>query len=132
MLPLYLYDHSGITMNTTGFHCPWDSGQLGFIYVTRDEILREYGRKRLSKKLVERARRVLVGEVGTYDQYLTGDIYCFGYELTQEIVTCPHCRTTEPQVVAEDSCCGYYGMEYMLSEINDSLKEYGIEVEVKW
>ena len=25
-LPLYLYDHSGITMNTTGFSCPWDSG----------------------------------------------------------------------------------------------------------
>ena len=23
MLPLYLYDHSGITMNTTGFSCPW-------------------------------------------------------------------------------------------------------------
>ena len=29
MLPLYLYDHSGITMNTTGFSCPWDSGQVG-------------------------------------------------------------------------------------------------------
>ena len=26
ILPLYLYDHSGITMNTTGFSCPWDSG----------------------------------------------------------------------------------------------------------
>lgn len=31
MLPLYLYDHSGITMNTTGFSCPWDSGQVGWI-----------------------------------------------------------------------------------------------------
>ena len=28
-LPLYLYDHSGITMNTTGFSCQWDSGQVG-------------------------------------------------------------------------------------------------------
>src|SRR5690625_3920396 len=25
MLPLYLYDHSGITINTTGFTCKWDS-----------------------------------------------------------------------------------------------------------
>ena len=24
ILPLYLYDHSGITMNTSGFSCPWD------------------------------------------------------------------------------------------------------------
>ena len=28
-LPLYLFDHSGITMNTSGFSCPWDSGQVG-------------------------------------------------------------------------------------------------------
>ena len=26
--PLYLYDHGGITMNTTGFSCSWDSGQV--------------------------------------------------------------------------------------------------------
>ena len=34
ILPLYLYDHSGIRMNTSGFHCPWDSGQVGFIFVS--------------------------------------------------------------------------------------------------
>jgi hypothetical protein len=33
ILPLYLYDHSGITMNTTGFSCGFDSGQVGFIFV---------------------------------------------------------------------------------------------------
>jgi len=33
ILPLYLYDHSGITMNTTGFSCRFDSGQVGFIFV---------------------------------------------------------------------------------------------------
>ena len=25
-LPLYLYDHSGITIRTSPFSCPWDSG----------------------------------------------------------------------------------------------------------
>jgi len=35
ILPLYLYDHSGITMNTTGFSCPWDSGQVGWIYALK-------------------------------------------------------------------------------------------------
>ena len=34
ILPLYLYDHSGITMNTCGFSCPWDSGQVGWIYAS--------------------------------------------------------------------------------------------------
>ena len=37
MLPLYLYDHSGITMNTTGFSCPWDSGQVGWIYAFKED-----------------------------------------------------------------------------------------------
>ena len=44
ILPLYLYDHSGITMNTTGFSCPWDSGQVGWIYADADCIKKEYGK----------------------------------------------------------------------------------------
>ena len=27
-LPLFLYDHSGITMSTSVFSCPWDSVQV--------------------------------------------------------------------------------------------------------
>ena len=42
-LPLYLYDHSGITMNTGGFSCSWDSGQMGWIYATKEDIQKEYG-----------------------------------------------------------------------------------------
>ena len=29
-LPLYIYDHSGITMSTVGFSDTWDSGQVGW------------------------------------------------------------------------------------------------------
>lgn len=32
MLPVYLMDHSGLSVNTVGFGCPWDSGQVGMIY----------------------------------------------------------------------------------------------------
>lgn len=32
LMPLYLYDHSGITISTSEFCDPWDSGQIGFIY----------------------------------------------------------------------------------------------------
>lgn len=38
VLPLYLYDHGGITMNTGGFSDPWDSGQVGFIFVSKEKI----------------------------------------------------------------------------------------------
>ena len=72
VLPLYLYDHSGITMSTGPFSCPWDSGQVGWIYATRQEIRDEYGAKRITKKLRAKAVEVLQGEVKTYDEFLTG------------------------------------------------------------
>ena len=68
ILPLYLYDHSGLTMNTTGFSCPFDSGQVGFIYCSEARALNE-GIE--FNKLEER----LVGEVAVYDQYLRGELY---------------------------------------------------------
>ncbi len=43
ILPLYLYDHSGITMNTSGFHCNWDSGQVGWIYASKKTFIDETG-----------------------------------------------------------------------------------------
>ena len=36
ILPLYLYDHSGITISTGPFSCPWDSGQVGWIKAPKD------------------------------------------------------------------------------------------------
>ena len=81
ILPLFLYDHSGITMNTTGFHCPWDSGQVGFIYATLKSIREEYSVKRVSSSLRQRVSEQLKAEVATYDNYLTGN--SFGYTITK-------------------------------------------------
>lgn len=69
ILPLYLFDHSGITISTKPFSCPWDSGQVGFIFCTKGQVQKEWGGD------VDKARDYLVGEVETYDQYLTGQIY---------------------------------------------------------
>jgi hypothetical protein len=76
-LPLNLFDHSGITMSTGSFSCPWDSGQVGWIFCTGATAIKEWGKTRLTKKAVESARRYLEAEVETYDQYLTGQIYGF-------------------------------------------------------
>jgi hypothetical protein len=93
ILPLFLYDHGGITMSIGSFNDRWDSGQIGFIYVTKEKIREEYGWKRLTPKRIDRIKEYLKGEVEEYDQYLTGDI--FGFKIEG-----PYC---------EDSCWGYYG-----------------------
>jgi hypothetical protein len=114
IIPLYLYDHSGITMRASGdgnpFHCPWDSGQVGYTYITRTEILKEYGGSRLSKKKIEQARKLLVSEVETYDQFLTGDIY--GYTIT------------DADGNDVDSCWGFYGFEYAKQEAESQAKYF--------
>lgn len=98
-LPLYLYDHSGITMRTSSFSCQWDSGQVGYIYLTRQTILKEWGYKVLTKQRIEKLEKYLRAEVETYDQYLTGDVY--GYIITDD--------DTGEEL---DSCYGFYGSEY--------------------
>jgi hypothetical protein len=109
MLPLYLYDHSGLTMRTTSFSCPWDSGQVGFIYVTKDDVRKEWGKQRISKKLEELIYSNLRAEVETYDQYLTGDVWGYIVTVDDEIV---------------DSCWGFYGYDYCEEEAKMVAKYY--------
>jgi len=45
--PIYLYDHSGLTISTQPFNDRWDSGLLGYIYVTKERVRKEYGVKRI-------------------------------------------------------------------------------------
>lgn len=79
-LPLFLYDHSGITISCKPFSCPWDSGQVGFIYVDYEKIKKEFSAKKVGPVLREKVRKILIGEVETYDQYLRGDIYYYVVE----------------------------------------------------
>ena len=94
ILPLFVYEHGSITMNTSGYHCPWDSGQVGFIYVSIADVKKEYGWKRLTSKRRAQIESYLQGEVTTYDHYLTGDVW--GYVIEDE---------EENHI---DSCWGFY------------------------
>lgn len=91
-LPLYLYDHSGITMSTKPFSCPWDSGQVGIIYIDKAEFRKELGCKRVSKK---KAYEIMESDVKVYDQYLTGEVYGF--------------RVEDEDGDTVESCWGFFG-----------------------
>lgn len=106
ILPLFLYNHSGITISTSPFGCRWDSGQVGFIYVHRDKALKEWGLKPNNWR--KKAATYLTGEVNTYDQYLRGDVY--GYVVFEE--------NKKGKIVEDhiDSCWGFYDEEYCEKE----------------
>lgn len=114
MLPLYLYDHGGITMSVGNFSCPWDSGQVGYIYMTRETILDNWGGKILTKAIKQKAVDSMTATVTEYDSYLTGDVYGVCHEIFVNVGT-----DEEPawESYDEESCWGFYGSEYAEQEM---------------
>ena len=110
MLPLYLYDHSGITMSTGPFSCPWDSGQVGYIYISIQDIKKEYSWKVLTKEHRRLIEDVLQSEVRVYDYFIRGDV--FGYKIL------------DPDGEERDSCWGFYSSNHEKSGLLDSAKEF--------
>ena len=76
-LPIYLYEHSGIALNTTGFNCRWDSGQLGYIFAPKSVIRKEFGWKKLTPERIERIKTYMRNEVELLGQWLNGEVYYY-------------------------------------------------------
>jgi hypothetical protein len=108
ILKLYLYDHSGITMSTKPFGDRWDSMQVGFIFATKEDLIKEYGK--VDEEIIKKAQSVLEGEVETYDQYLRGDVY--GFKI-YEISTSDNGDEHREEVEAS---WGYYGEDNCMEE----------------
>lgn len=91
--PLYLYDHSGITISTKPFACLWDSGQVGWAYITAEQAISE--RLPCPAATIE-------NEVGVYDEFIRGEVYCFSVE--------------DKDGYPIDGSCGYYGLDHVKAE----------------
>lgn len=112
-LPLYMYEHSGISISTTPFSCKWDSGQLGYIFCTKEKALEEFGGKKVTKKVREKCFSNFVSEVETYDTWQKGEVYGFNASYGDE----------------EDSCGGFYGTDWENNGILDHLSFEGVSTE---
>lgn len=121
-LPLFLYDHSGITMSTGRFSCPWDSGQVGYIAVEIEKVKQEYGWKKMSPKRVKKIEDYLRAEVKTYDDYLTGSVYGYATAYVDE-----NGKMLDDYF---DSCWGYYGYNHEESGLMEAA-ECSIKGEIK-
>lgn len=130
-LPLWLYDHSGIAMSCGERRYPfndrWDSGCVGFAVLTRKKLLNHLSdvEARVSKAADgwrEKALEIIRSEVSRYNDYISGEVYCF--DLLSE--------PDEPTDVLsdwneEESGCGFLGSDPtengMLDFIGAGLKE---------
>lgn len=116
-LPVYMYDHSGQTISTHPFSCPWDSGQLGYVWISKEKALEEFRTRRVGRtqrrftaQMRAKTLKMLEATITVMNQWLTGDVYGWAVEKDGEVL---------------DSCWGYYGFEkedkkYILTEARDS------------
>lgn len=111
-LPVFMMDHSGLSVSVRDFGCKWDSGQIGYIYVGAKKIKQE-------GMTPEQAENCLRGEIEELNQYLTGDVYGFRIE---KRVECDSCKHVEWEHV--DSCWGFYGYKFCEEEALNILKGY--------
>ena len=73
--PLWIYDHGGISIST-GLIDSWDSSFVGLIFVEKDFYLTEMNLKD-ETDWKEKAKKILLAEIETYDDYLTGNVYSY-------------------------------------------------------
>lgn len=112
VLNIYMYDHSGIALSAGSanpFSCPWDSGQIGFIYVLPEKVREEFQVKSINGALKKKVLGILDDEVKIYGSYVSGEVY--------EYVI----KDAEDEVVG--SCSGFVGYDEIKFMIESAQEE---------
>lgn len=109
--PIYMYEHSGITISHGDFGDRWDSGQVGWHYITKEKLESDFNGD------VEAAKHCLEGELETYDHYLRGNVWIVDVE-DEEGETIESCGG----FIGDDiEACGIIGN--FDAKYNDALRE---------
>ncbi|MGD8116946.1 hypothetical protein [Vibrio sp. TRT 29B02] len=112
ILPVYLYDHSGLAISSTPFSCRFDSGCIGWAFTT-PKILNELGHSFTdfsNKKDRTEITSWLKSEIQMYDSYLQGSVFEF--------------TVTNENGEHADSCMGFIGdhdLSGLFESVTDSL-----------
>ena len=106
-IPLNAYIHSGVALSlgrSYPFDCPWDSGRIGSVWVSKSDWPEESAAIEAAESLVEE-----------WNQYLSGDVWGFVIE------------NEDGEHV--ESCWGFYGREWCEREAEEMVKFYASEYE---
>lgn len=100
LFPVYMLDHSGVAFSIDGFSCPWDSGQVGFIFVPRS--MADHWSADVA--VIEKGLRA---ELDAYQTWANG--WCVGY-------------VVEEDGEELDSCWGFYSEEDARTQAEASVR----------
>jgi hypothetical protein len=117
VLPLYVYEHGNITIQTAPFSCYWDSGQVGFVYVERRVAKEQMGWTRMTQGRIEQIETWLQAEVAEYDAYISGETYGMVVVDSRDDLL--------------DSCYGFYGADALAAGARDAFEFWTTELRIK-
>ena len=117
VIPLYMYDHSGLSFNLGGRspywqHGSWDAGQVGFVVANKSDVRAWFGVKKITKKIEEQFFNTLQSEVEDYEAYANGEIYTVSI-------------TDEADGELIDCCSGFYSVAEALQSGRETAEGYG-------
>lgn len=144
IMPLYLLDHSGITMSVSSFNDPWDSGCVGYISCTRDRAMELWCKKpedfSTPTEWKERAKEEMTGEVKTYDIFIRGDVFgviiekCIATQEDLEIWGDDITELSDGCFDDYESCWGFFydhdAEDFVTDIIGDEFQLWPFEVEL--
>ena len=119
--PVHVYKHSGTSISTNDgypYNCRWDSGTIGFVIITKQDLREEYKWKLITQKrldsVMENIDNVMDSEIKTLSDYIEGNVY--GFTIQDE------------NGDTEDSCGGFYGSDLNTNGILDYLNEEDVKL----
>lgn len=118
-LPVFMMDHSGISLSTKDFGCRWDSGMIGVIFASKEKIAKEYGA--YNTENIEKAKVVMLSEVKTLSSYIEGRVYGFKLSRISE--------TNSDEYEEIDSCWGFFNEPEEIAE--EVFEDHGLSKDGK-
>ena len=115
ILPVFVFEHSGISISVSDFGNRWDSGQAGWIYTTKEKVMEALNTAEESWR--ETATECLKNEIKIYDMYLQGEVY--------GIITEEYDEENDDWEEA-DSCWGFYNDKWGDDLAKDIASDFGI------
>lgn len=110
MKPVYMLDHSNITLSTMPFSNHYDSGLIGFAFVFKNDMVDAGIIQKNDDVWRKKASAVIDSEIDEYNQYLEGDVY--GYTELE------YFRGNWKET---DSCWGFFGDDPRKNGMLDSI-----------
>jgi len=111
---VYGFSHSGMSISLTPFTDKWDSAQIGFYVIEKDQAKFWLGDSYTEEELAAKAE----AEISVVDSVLRGEVYCVILEKSVDCGTAGHENTWE----VEESLGGIIGYDQAEAEADAMIR----------